>query len=738
MKKESGIRNITLVLIMITIISLETFIGFIILEKQNEDLLNHHYAEFHKIDKSYNEVLAKELYFYKNRAEMILSCSKVIDAIKLRDRDKLHSLMLEKWNILKKENHFFKIMQFHLPDGKSFLRMHQPDAFGDPIADVRPMLQEIHKNRTQVFGVEKGSFFTPFRVIVPIFDKNNSNEYFGALELGFRTDQIIDNMSSMINIGGFVLVKENDIYQFPEENNISISGFRYLYSVGKNLELLNFLKDTNYKFEPLSKIEFKERIYLIHSITLFDFQGVKSVQNIIFEDVTTDIIKADEILFQIIFFSIIVAIISFIFMRIIVLRMENALKEVSSELETIFNTVQDGVLILDKDTNFLMVNNGYLQMTGYSRAEILQKSCFDLTPYEFREETSKRFKSVFQVGYSRDFNKKCLKKDGSFIDLILSFTLMPDKERVVVSATDITDRKKREEKIKNYLNIIDNNILTTDLNSNFQIIRFSTAFSNLTNFRRIDLVGFDVDLLSANREFSIKNEIKSLLNGDDWFGEVEILKRDGSTFWSELIIHKSHNNSLSNSSGYTLIHKDVTDKKLVEELSIRDELTTLYNRRFFNKIIDKELNRAKRESDYLSLMILDVDHFKQYNDTYGHQEGDTVLHSIGVLLNGSCSKRASDFAFRLGGEEFGVLFSRVDEEKSFMFADKIRKNIEDNLKIEHSGNSASKYVTVSIGLVTAKCNQISLSDDQIYKMADDKLYEAKKKGRNRICQEVIV
>jgi len=170
-------------------------------------------------------------------------------------------------------------------------------------------------------------------------------------------------------------------------------------------------------------------------------------------------------------------------------------------------------------------------------------------------------------------------------------------------------------------------------------------------------------------------------------------------------------------------------KRALKELSITDEMTKLYNRRYFNEVFKKEFNRAKRENKSISFLMLDVDHFKLYNDVYGHQKGDNVLSKIGGVLN-SFSKRAGDFAFRLGGEEFGIIFHENGAKQALKFANNLLKAVE-NLKIPHANNSASKFVTVSIGLVYKNIDKTT-TVVTIYKEADDSLYEAKKSGRNRV------
>jgi diguanylate cyclase (GGDEF)-like protein len=169
--------------------------------------------------------------------------------------------------------------------------------------------------------------------------------------------------------------------------------------------------------------------------------------------------------------------------------------------------------------------------------------------------------------------------------------------------------------------------------------------------------------------------------------------------------------------------------KKIELISITDGLTKLYNRRYFDMQFSKQINIQSRTEQNLIFAMIDVDHFKQYNDTYGHQAGDKTLISISSALN-KILKRSSDMVFRLGGEEFGLLFVSNSEENTIKFANKIRENIK-NLKIPHKNNSASNYITISMGLVIIKPN-CPLSTDKIYKAADEALYTAKESGRDKV------
>lgn len=187
--------------------------------------------------------------------------------------------------------------------------------------------------------------------------------------------------------------------------------------------------------------------------------------------------------------------------------------------------------------------------------------------------------------------------------------------------------------------------------------------------------------------------------------------------------------------GEVVVRYDITQKKQFEEMAITDPLTHLYNRRYFNDIIEREINRAKREKFILCFIVLDIDFFKKYNDTYGHIAGDTTLVSVAKALQDSL-KRGGDYAFRLGGEEFGVVFSSENEEKALEFGEKIRKNIED-LNIAHTSSEVTNHVTASLGLAVIDFSQNLTADkDEIYRIADSALYSAKENGRNQVYLHV--
>ena len=292
----------------------------------------------------------------------------------------------------------------------------------------------------------------------------------------------------------------------------------------------------------------------------------------------------------------------------------------------------------------------------------------------------------------------------------------------------LESKNETEIKLQDYIQIINENIIISSTNKDGFIVDVSEAFCKISGYTKEELIG-KTHKVVRHPDTSTKfyEEMwKKLLEGNIWKGEIHNQDKTGKDYWVYAIIKPIFKNQ--ELVGFTAIRTNITDKKYIEHLSITDELTQLYNRRFFNIKIIEELNRVKRENNHFSFLIMDIDYFKQYNDTYGHQKGDLALERVANILKKKTS-RASDFAFRLGGEEFGII-TTLDKEKAIEFANLIRSEIE-NLQIEHKTSEISKYLTISIGIVSKTGVEI-INSDTLYKEADDCLYEAKRLGRNSI------
>lgn len=165
---------------------------------------------------------------------------------------------------------------------------------------------------------------------------------------------------------------------------------------------------------------------------------------------------------------------------------------------------------------------------------------------------------------------------------------------------------------------------------------------------------------------------------------------------------------------------------ITQQSAITDKLTGLHNKAYFDDVIKKEISRTTRLKKPISLILFDLDDFKQYNDSYGHLKGDDLLRKIGWILRNTV--RNADSNFRYGGEEFIVLLPETDQKEAFRVAERLRVNVENE--------NFERKVTISTGLVT--CMNPNLTAKEILNEADKALYKAKRSGKNRVVARLIV
>ena len=170
-------------------------------------------------------------------------------------------------------------------------------------------------------------------------------------------------------------------------------------------------------------------------------------------------------------------------------------------------------------------------------------------------------------------------------------------------------------------------------------------------------------------------------------------------------------------------------QELLEQYAFIDALTEIPNRRRFDEVMESEWNRATRSENHLSLIFMDIDHFKKYNDTYGHGRGDECLRKVARAIKGSM-RRAGDFVGRYGGEEFAVVLPYVNYDEAMLLAERIQKNVGE-LAIRHDASDAADHVSLSLGVATAIPRRETPSST-LLEAADKMLYQAKNTGRNTI------
>ena len=241
------------------------------------------------------------------------------------------------------------------------------------------------------------------------------------------------------------------------------------------------------------------------------------------------------------------------------------------------------------------------------------------------------------------------------------------------------------------------------------------------------------------RQWVLNYCVSQSKSGIDHEADYRALTKDGNYVWIRDVVHvvRKENGEVESLIGFMfdISERKKTEQELIklqkelEELSFKDGLTGVANRRMFDSVIETEWLKARQNKQPLSLIIIDIDFFKEYNDFYGHLQGDDCLKQVAQTLN-NVKARSRDFFGRFGGEEFIMLLPEADENAAWSIAERCRQALFKK-QIPHEQSKVSQLLTISLGVST----MIPSHDDEhneLISRADKQLYQAKHKGRNCI------
>ena len=315
----------------------------------------------------------------------------------------------------------------------------------------------------------------------------------------------------------------------------------------------------------------------------------------------------------------------------------------------------------------------------------------------------------------------------SFLTLLLWLNNRRLKTKVIDKTAELSDANHT---MRRYLKVINQYVNACILSPELEFLDASKAFAKTLNSEIESLKGSHFeDMLHDPSDPQLEAMKSGLKQHDCWSGEIQMRNTNDQQLWFEILVEperkdKVHHNEL------TLIAIDVSDRKRVEQLSLTDSLTGLANRRHFDEIFKNEFRRMQRNQSCMSLLLFDVDFFKQYNDLYGHQLGDRCLQEISRVTR-QFEQRPADLAARYGGEEFLLLLPDTNAAGASQIAHQLLKKIAE-LDIRHKASNVAEYVTVSIGIATVKAEEVD-NREEVIELADKQLYKAKAEGRNCIC-----
>ena len=394
----------------------------------------------------------------------------------------------------------------------------------------------------------------------------------------------------------------------------------------------------------------------------------------------------------------------------------------------------DNVLLIDPDTMlFVDCNRSALTHMGYSREELLAIGPMDIMP-ELSEETVRGVVDKLLTGQEEfiEYGTVHQRKDGSLfpVEVRLSpVSSVTDRRLLIAMVRDVSERKVTEEKLRLLAAVFESTaegVMVTDKNSNIVVV--NRAFTETTGYAEQEVLGKNPRILKSGRhDRSFFNALwSSLNNAGAWQGELWDRRKNGEVFptWSTISAVYDDKSQLTH---YVSVFSDISSIKRSQEqldfLAHHDPLTRLPNRVLLNDRLDHALHRAQRDGHHVAVLFLDMDRFKNINDSLGHPIGDELLQVAAQRIRNSL--REEDTLARLGGDEFIVLLEEVqDLQQAAVTARKLIDGFYQPFTIK--GNEL--HVTLSIGI--SFYPQDGADSATLVKNADAAMYRAKEEGRN--------
>ncbi|MBP1933367.1 PAS domain S-box protein [Ammoniphilus resinae] len=430
-------------------------------------------------------------------------------------------------------------------------------------------------------------------------------------------------------------------------------------------------------------------------------------------------------------------------------KLEEDLRHSHERLQRLLKTAHIGTALMDIEGGRILEADPILQeIFGYSAEELRNQPFSKIT---YPDDTIPNL-LLYQelIEGKRDYyqmEKRYIRKDGRVIWGNLTVTMLHRNPlSIMAMVQDITGRKEMESRLRdseeNYRLIAENmSDFITVFDTNERVLYASPSHQTHLGLDLNKYVGayaypyiHPEDVGRVRHTFYQSVENRSPL-------VIEFRWKHGAGHWVPL---EARGELVMNPHGevqqMVIISRDMTERKAAEKklkeanevlknLSQRDGLTGISNRRYFDEMLQSEGKRASQNSYPLSLILMDIDCFKSYNDTYGHQGGDDCLRKVAEIVENEL-KRPGDFVARYGGEEFAIILPWTDREGAMHVAERIRSHVE-SLKIPHIGSEVKSYVTVSIGVATM-IPSIFSDVSKLVEWADRALYTAKNNGRNQV------
>jgi len=408
---------------------------------------------------------------------------------------------------------------------------------------------------------------------------------------------------------------------------------------------------------------------------------------------------------------------------------EDAYRQKSEEMERFFTVALDLLSIADIDGHFIRVNRAWERTLGYSIDELESKNFLDFVHPDDIASTKQSLAALSDQIPVLNFTNRYLTRDGDY--RFIEWRSYPSGKYIYSAARDVTDRINYEFE----LNKLAERLTLATGSAGIGIWDWIIADNELIwDHQMYKLYGIEEDktanvydswrrtIYPEDREYIQSLFVEAVKKLSVFSANFRVISPDGNIHYLEghALVIRDKNGKAVRITGVT---RDISKSKKMEErlltLSTTDSLTTAFNRRYLLHVIDSEISRAARYNAVFSLIMLDIDHFKNVNDTYGHDAGDEVL--IVIVQTMQTKIRKNDVLARWGGEEFIILLSGTGLDNAKIFAEKLLSEVR-SLVFEKSGK-----ITASFGVTEHRLNETA---DSVLKRVDELVYIAKSEGRD--------
>lgn len=438
------------------------------------------------------------------------------------------------------------------------------------------------------------------------------------------------------------------------------------------------------------------------------------------------------------------------------LQYNSKLQENEVMLETIINTIPTPIFYKDSKGIYTGCNTAFACFIGMQKEKIVGAGVFDIYPPKLAEVYYKADMDLMQKKDTQIYETKVLHADKSLHDVTFYKSVILDRNGnvsgLVGVISDITEHKQAEGELQQIKHKMENALAWKNaiFNASTVAVLAVTGKRIITevNPKFLELFGYSLDeVIGKSVKMIHLDEQAYTYFGNSVYSqtayhimvkiEYQFKRKDGTIFWTEISGRAIDQTDLDKGVIWVMIN--ITERKKIEnelknknrllihanrvlkKKSIRDSLTNVYNHQFIVTALEKLLEHANRYNEALTILMVDIDHFKRVNDMYGHQAGDYIITTIVRIIKSSLRK--ADLIGRYGGEEFLIILPKTDMSSAVVVAERIRQNIE-NKKYK----IPDLKITASIGLAEYHGEEIS----SLINHADECLYKAKRNGRNRI------